>query len=278
MNEPVWLDGALLSRNEARLDPLAHGFLFGAGVYDSVLLKNGVPVALERHLVRLAAGAQRLGLPAPGAAAARQAIAELAAAHGLRDGRIRITLGAGPSASVQPAAAGNITLITLAPLPPVKPSLAMKVMRWRRNELSPLAGIKFTACAENLLAQREAIAAGLDEALFLNTAGQLCEGAFSNIFKVRKGRVLTPSLQDGCLPGVTRGIVLELCQAAAIPCAEEQIPGWDILTAEEMFSTSSLRGVQPVHRVEEHHFPAPGPVTERVRSLYTEWLEQAASA
>ncbi len=276
MSEPVWLDGTLLPSCEARLDPLAHGFLFGAGVYDSLLLRNGVPVALDRHLVRLAAGAQRLGLPAPAAAMVRQAIAELAAAHRLQDARIRITLGAGPSTGVQPAAEGNITLITLAPLAPVKPTLAMTVPSWRRNELSPLAGIKFTTCAENLLAQREAMSAGFDEALFLNTAAQLCEGAFSNVFLVREGTVLTPSLKSGCLPGVTRGIVLELCRAAAIPCREEEIPAREILPAEEMFITSSIRGVQPVHRLDGQHFPAPGPVTERIRSLYAAWLEQAA--
>jgi len=277
MTEAVWINGMLVPRSEARLDPLAHGYLYGAGVYDSLLLHRGVPVALDRHLARLHAGAQRLGLPALDRTTAVRAISELSAAHGMDDARLRITLGAGPSPNVQPVAEGNITLITIAPLPRVKPSIAMTLTSWRRNEFSPLAGIKFTACAENLLAQRAAIAAGFDEALFLNTAGQLCEGAFSNIFLVKKGRVITPPLAGGCLPGVTREVVLELCEARGIPCSEEEICGRDVLPAEEMFTTSSIRGVQPVHRLDDHCFPSPGPVTKRLAALYLAWLENASA-
>jgi branched-chain amino acid aminotransferase len=276
MTEPLWLNGALVPGSDARLDPLAHGFLFGAGVYDSVPLKNGVPVALERHLNRLTVGAVRLGLPAPDATVVRNAITALSTARGLRNARIRIMIGAGPSKSVQPAAEGHITLITLAPLPAFKSSIALTIPFWRRNEFSPLAGIKFTACAENLLAQRAALDAGFDEALFLNGIGLVCEGAFSNVFLVREGTVITPSLESGCLPGITREIVMELCRAHSFPCAEENIPRVDLLSADEMFVTSSIRGVQPVHRLDDHRFPVPGPVTARLRDLYAAWLEDAA--
>lgn len=277
MIEPVWLNGALVARSAARLDPLAHGFLFGAGVYDSLLLKNGVAVALERHLLRLGIGAARLELPAPDLTVVRNAITALSAAHSQRDARIRITLGAGPSTSVQTAAEEHITLITLAPLPAVRTSLALTVPFWRRNELSPLAGIKFTACAENLLAQRAALTAGFDEAVFLNSAGLVCEGAFSNVFLVREGTVRTPSRESGCLPGITREIVLELCRAHSVPCVEEDIPWDDLQPADEVFVTSSIRGVQPVHRLDDRRFPAPGPVTARIRELYAAWLENAAT-
>ena len=260
MTEAVWLNGTLLPSAEARLDPLAHGFLFGAGVYDSLRLRGGAPVALDRHLRRLADGAARLGLTAPDEVIVRRAVEELSAAHGLTEARIRITLAAG-------VADETISLITLAPLLPVKASIALTLTRWRRNEHSPLAGIKFTACAENLLAQRAALAAGFDEALFLNTAGQLCEGAFSNVFLVSGGLVLTPPLASGCLPGITREIVLELCAAHGIQYSEQTLTADDAVMAEELFVTSSLRGVQPVHRLDAVTFPAPGPVTQRLAAL-----------
>lgn len=276
MTDAVWLNGSLTPRSDARLDPLAHGFLYGAGVYDSLLLKKGVPVALDRHLARLNDDAQHFQLPAPDEATVRRAISDLSSAHGLRDGRIRITLGAGPSPNVQPAEEGNITLITLAPLPPAKPSIAMASAGWRRNEYSGLAGIKFTACAESLILQRFVQGGGFDEALFENSEGHLCEGAFSNVFLVRNSHVFTPSLESGCLPGVTRQIVMELCHAHGLRCAEKDTPGMDITRAEEVFTTSSIRGVQPVHRVNDHCFPAPGPVTARIATLYADWLETAS--
>ncbi len=263
----VWLNGALMPQSAAGLDPLSHAVLMGVGVYDSVLVREGRPVLLERHLQRLANGAARLCLPLPDPATLTEAIASLIAAHGLGDCRLRITVGAGPSASVQPAPDGNFTLITLAPLSPVKPGAALTVTPFRRNEHSPLAGIKFTACAENVLAQRAALAAGFDEALFLNTAGAVCEAAFSNIFLVSSGRVLTSSLASGCLPGVTREVVLELCASHGISAEEAILTEAALHEADECFVTSSIRGIQPVHRLDDRVFDAPGKVTAVLKSL-----------
>ena len=258
---PVWLNGVLVPQSAARLDPLAQGFLTGLGVYDSLRLRAGHPLFLTKHLRRITDGAARLGLPAPDAATVESAIASLAAAQGLTEGRVRITLGGGASPSVQPAAEGNIMLVTLAVLAPVKVSAALTVTPFRRNEHSPLAGIKYTACAENVLAQRAAIAAGFDEALFLNTAGEVCEGAFSNIFLVAGDRVLTPPLTSGCLPGVMREAVLELCAARGIPAEEKTLTAASLREADEVFVTSAIRGIQPVHRVDGRAFDAPGRIT-----------------
>ena len=278
MTDAVWLQGTLLPRSLAHLDPLAHGFLHGLGIYDSLPLRHGTPVALSRHLRRLSDGAARLLLPAPAEETVRAAIQELSIAHQLTEGRIRITLAAGPSASMQPGpSAENITLITLTPLTPVKASAALTITPFRRNEHSPLAGIKFTACADNILAQRAALAAGYDEAVFLNTAGALCEGAFSNLFLVRHGTVLTPALPGGCLPGVTRETVLALCTAHGIPCAESTLTAEDAARADELFLTSSLRGLQPAHRLDGQELSAPGPVTRRLAALHAAWLDSSTS-
>ena len=265
---PVWLNGALCPPAEAKVDALSQRFLQGAGVYDSLLLHGGKPVAFEKHLRRLADGARRLQLPPPDAATILAAITALAGAHDADGARIRITLASGPSSTVHPGPEpGHITLITLAPLTPVKTSAALTLTPFRRNEHSPLAGIKYTACAENLLAQRAALAAGFDEALFLNTAGDICEGAFSNVFLVTAGRVFTPDLTSGCLPGVTREIVLELCAAHSIPATESRLPAGALDDAEELFVTSSIRGIQPVHRLDTQAVPAPGRVTQQLMAL-----------
>jgi len=271
---PVWLNGALRPAAETKVDALSQGFLQGAGVYDALLLLRGRPVAFEKHLRRLTDGAQRLQLPPPDAAAIRAAITALADAHRLSEARVRITLGSGPSPTVQPGPkAGHITLITLAPLTPAKSSAALTLTPFRRNEHSPLAGIKYTSCAENLLAQRAALAAGFDEALFLNTAGDICEGAFSNVFVVAGSHVITPALNSGCLPGVTREVVMELCAASGISAAETRLTAASLKGAEEIFLTSSIRGIQPAHRLDARQIPAPGPLTQMLMAHYATWLK-----
>ena len=269
MTDPVvWMNGGVVSQSAARLDPLSQGFLHGVGVYDSLLLRAGRPVFLTRHLRRLADGAARLQLPAPDAVTVQSAITLLTEAHGLTEGRVRITLAAGASPTMHPGpATNNITLITLAPLSPVKESAALTVTRFRRNEHSPLAGIKFTACADSILAQRAALAAGSDEALFLNNAGEVCEGAFSNIFLVIAGHVVTPPPASGCLPGVTREVVLELCASHGVPAEEKTLGTASLREAEEIFVTSSIRGIQPVHRLDDHALAAPGKITLQIKAL-----------
>lgn len=270
---PVWLNGALLPQSAARLDPLAQGVLYGLGVYDALLLHRGIPIAIERHASRLTDGANRLGLRCPETPALTEAVAAVSRACALTEARIRITLTAGAwQGPIAPADVPQVCLITAQPITPAKPQAAILTSPWRRNERSPLAGIKFTACAENILAQRAALAAGADEALFLNTQDRLCEGAFSNVFHVRNGTVLTPPLSAGCLPGVTREIVLALCRENSIPAREEELFPHDV--PDEIFLTSSIRGIQPVSRRDDHSFPAPGEITARLMAHYAAWLEQ----
>jgi branched-chain amino acid aminotransferase len=100
---------------------------------------------------------------------------------------------------------------------------------------------------------------GAGEALMPDTLGRLCEGTGSNVFVVLDGRLVTPTLATGCLPGVTRALVLEWSDAI-----EEDVPFDALRDADEVFITSSTRDVQPVHRVDERALPAPGPLTESV--------------
>src|SRR5436190_2410251 len=139
----VWLNGALLPLSQARLDPMARGFLHGMGVYDALLLHRGVPVALERHLARLAEGALRLGLTVPDTQSIVDAIAAVSEACHLLEAGIRITLAAGASQGiVSPPDAPMVCLITASAVGTAKPAAAVVTSSWRRNEFSPLAGIK----------------------------------------------------------------------------------------------------------------------------------------
>jgi branched-chain amino acid aminotransferase len=131
------------------------------------------------------------------------------------------------------------------------------VAPWPRNERSPLAGVKSTSYAENVLALAAAQRDGADEAVFANTAGNLCEGTGTNVFVAVAGRLVTPPLSAGCLAGVTREIVCELVDVEV-----RDLPIDALRSATEAFLTSTSRRVQPIARVDGRVLTAcPGPLT-----------------
>jgi branched-chain amino acid aminotransferase len=140
---------------------------------------------------------------------------------------------------------------------------------WPRNERSPLAGVKSTSYAENALALAEARRHGADEAVFFNTAGRLCEGSGSNVFVVQEGILVTPPLEDGCLAGVTRSLVLELARDLGLPARESPVTMGTWTNLSEAFLTSTTRDIQPVGRIDDRDLAAaPGQITDL---LAREW-------
>jgi branched-chain amino acid aminotransferase len=261
----VWLDGSLVRADAARVSAFDHGYTVGDGVFETCKALRGRPFALTRHLRRLDASARALGLPTPAPGLVREAAA--AVLDQLADAplaRLRITWtgGAGPLGSARGAAPPTL-FVAAAVLAPPPASESVAVVPWRRNEHGATTGVKTTSYAENVVALAYAKAAGAGEALFANTAGDLCEGTGSNVFVVRAGRVSTPPLSSGCLAGVTRALVLEWC-----PEVVEEPLGPSVLeTAEEVFLTSSTRDVLPVHSVGGRRV-APGPVTARIAAEF----------
>ena len=179
--------------------------------------------------------------------------------------RLRITYTAGPT-SEGSVAAGPATLVVVAEaLRPWDPVAEVVIVPWVRNESGALAGLKTTAYAGNLAALAYARERGAGEAVFPNTAGDLCEGTSTNVFYVVDGELRTPSLASGCLGGITRELVIEWCGAVEI---DEPV---EILhTADEVFLASTTRNVQPVGRVDGRRLSAPGPVTAKAMATWAE--------
>lgn len=245
--------------------------MLGLGLFETILALDGEPVFCERHLTRLRGSCARLDwhLELPDLL---EIMRELLQRNDLTLCRSKIRLavsaGSGPLhdlalgadhrvwMSASPAAAVSPALTTTANLSP-----------WVRNERSPLAGMKCASYAENLVALQHAARLGFAETVFLNTAGHLCEAATANLFLVKDGGLLTPSLESGCLPGITRAVVIELAQPLAIPCAQRQLTPQDLQTADELFLTSSIRGLMGVSRFEARTFPG-GPVTQALREAW----------
>jgi branched-chain amino acid aminotransferase len=244
----VWIDGRLIEEAEARLSPFDHGLLTGDGVFETLRVYRGVPFAVGRHLDRLARSAAGLRLAAPHEGVLRAAMDAVVAANGLAEGRVRVTVTGG-----------------VAPPIPVRPATALvATVPWPRNERSALAGLKTISYAENVVALAFARERGAEEAIFANLAGDLCEGTGTNVFVGVGGRVFTPSLFSGCLPGVTRDLLVEL-----LDVVEDEIPLPALARADEAFLTSSTRGVHPISAVDGHALPAaPGPLTRAAAEAF----------
>jgi branched-chain amino acid aminotransferase len=240
----LWLDGELVRADEARVSPLDHGLLVGDGVFETLRVYDGVPFAWTRHHRRLVRSAAGLGLAAPGSQELRAAV----------DGPPTV-------------------IVVSAPATPWPAIVDVVVVPWTRNERGAVAGLKTTSYAENVRALAYARERDAGEAIFLNTRGELCEATGSNVFVVRDGVVLTPPADAGCLLGVTRALVLELCADHGILAEEAALGPAGLGDAEEAFLTSSTREVQPVGRVDGRALPAaPGPTTEKLARLLTELI------
>src|SRR6266545_2276542 len=221
----LWLDGRLVPENEARVSPFDHGLLVGDGVFETLRVYGGVPFAWTRHHERLVRSAAGLGLTAPGSQELRTAVDDVLAANGLTDGRVRLTITGGPSPLGSERGDGPPTVIVMsAPATPWPATVDVVIVPWSRNERGAVAGLKTTSYAENVRALAYAREHGAGEAIFLNTRGELCEATGSNVFVIRDGVVLTPPADAGCLLGVTRALVLELCADHGMP-AEETVLG-----------------------------------------------------
>ena len=181
------------------------------------------------------------------------ACVETLKANKLKDARLRLTISAGEGdMTPDPGTCSNPTILVTArnliPLPPEKYEQGFKaeLSSLRCDSQSPLSRLKTTCYVNNVLARMEAKAAGYDEAVLRNEKGYLAEGSTSNIFLVSKGMLITPSLESGILPGITRGAVLEIAQALNIKVVEKDVELTELTEAEEAFITNSILEIMPL--------------------------------
>lgn len=269
---PIWIDGHLVPAAHAHVPLLSRGFLLGEGAFETLVAAGGLPRALTRHLARLRRSVDALGLALPHSDEdLRDAVAAVIAP--LEVARVRITVSGGPTplGPTPPGPVAPIVSVVAADFRPSRAPERVCVAPWPVNEHSPLSGVKVTSRAELTLALRHAQGLECGEALLANTAGHLVEGTGSNVFVGIGGRLLTPSLRSGCLPGVTRALVME-----AVPVEERELSIDVLATADEVFLTSATRAVQPVSHVDGRDLGRPGPLTAkaatRLAALF-EWNE-----
>ena len=261
----VWINGAVV--RGAVIDPSDRGFTLGDGLFETLRLTARGPLFTDRHLARLRHGAALLGIPVPFSdEAIKEGVAALIRATGIDTGSVRVTLtrGPGPRGVLPPSDVRPTLIITLAPPPPqFGPVRIMIASVTRRNEFSPLCGIKSLNYLDNILARREAAQHGFDDAILRNTQGRVAETSIANLFAVIDGQLLTPPTSEGVLPGIARGLLLERCGGMVRPLSVE-----DLRRASEIILTSAL-GIRPVTALESQEIGM-GPVAGTLAAAIAE--------
>jgi branched-chain amino acid aminotransferase len=264
----VFLNGRLVTVDAAALDIADRGFTLGDGLYETIAVKDGRPARLPAHLARLRRGLGVIGLAlAETDAALEAALGYIVRANDIEEGVLRLTVTRGPAPrGLMPPERPTPTLLIVGRaqrLGDRPPARAVVATGTRRNEHSPLSRIKTTNCLDAILALKEAAAKGADEALLLNTKGNLAEAAAANLFLVIGGRAVTPPIADGALAGIMRADLLR-----HIDAAERTLKPADIGQASEAFLTSSL-GVRPLVAVDGIAVGdgRPGPVCKKSQEI-----------
>lgn len=282
------VDGRVVNTAEAVVSVMDHGLLYGMGLFETFRTYRGEPFLLERHLRRLTDSCKMLGITyTPDPERIREWILRVMSANELQDAYVRYTVTAGVEALGLPA--GDYTnpteLLYIKPLPELPDSLykqgkALQLLVTPRNTPETAVRLKSLHYMNNIMAKRElqsySDAVRLQaEGLMLTENGDLAEGIVSNIFFIKDGKLYTPDVETGILPGITRAFVLELADDLGIP-AEEGRYTWDVLTlADEIFTTGSVQELVPVTSLlrsgEENVVVGSGfagPITEHLLKTY----------
>jgi aminodeoxychorismate lyase len=274
----VFLNGQIVPEEQAVISVFDRSFLYGDGLFETMLVLNGKPFRWKQHLERLERGAEflRLRLPFSGEAM-RGLVDELIARNRMPDSLLRLTLSRGvgrrgysPQGAERPS-----VVMSLHPAPvfdsqhPPRWRLVTSSLRLPANQ--SLAQFKTCNKLPQILARAEADAVGAEEALLLNTDGFVVEASSSNLFWIQDGAVCTPALVSGILAGVTRSVVFERCQALGLEIRETNITPQALGLAQGVFLSLSSYGIAEGISLDGQPLAQSG-LTARIRAAYVELL------
>lgn len=281
----VYLNGQFLPLEEAKISPLDRGFLFGDGAYEVIPVYSRRPFRIDEHLRRLQATLDGIRLPNPHTQAEwREKVLRIIAEAGFADQSVYIQVTRGADVKRDqafPPGVSPTVFIFTAPLVP--PSDALRAsgvaaitaldIRWLRCDL------KAVSLLANVLLRQQAIDIDCAETIMLRE-GYLTEGAASNIFIVRDGRLLTPPKDHRMLAGITYDVVLELAQRHGMPFEVREISEAELRSADEVWMTSSTREVLPITQLDGkpvgHGEQAgrPGPAAAQMHAWYVAFRDE----
>ncbi len=281
MARKVFLNDKVIDFDQAHLSVAESGFLYGAGLFETMRSHNGIVFRLQDHLDRLFQSADVLSIvhsyekPYIG-----DAIGKLLQANELGEARLRLTLTNGPL--TEPEDQRKPTLLITAtefrpyPAEYYKTGVLVILCPFRQNATDPTCGHKTTCYYPRLLALNLARQKGAVEALWFTTDHRLAEGCVSNVFLVKNSVLYTPPVETPVLPGIARRAVRQLAQQQSIELVEKDLYIGDVLDADEVFLTNVIMEVLPIIQVERHTVGdgKVGPVTTKVRESFLRTIDE----
>lgn len=271
----IFLDGHLVDKADAVVSVFDHGLLYGDGIFEGIRLYDGNVFRLDEHLERLEYSAKALMLTIPMTRAElAEALCETCRVNGLTNGYIRLVvtrgvgdLGLSPWLCPKPSVIIIADKIALYPAEHYEKGLAIVTVATRRMSPAALSpAIKSLNYLNNIMAKMEARQAGALEAIMLNEQGLVAECTGDNVFTVHKGKIYTPSAQQGALRGITRDAIFAIAKELDIPMQEHELTRYDVWNADECFLTGTGAEVIPVVKLDGRQIGAgaPGPIFKRV--------------
>ena len=280
MAEKVFLNDKLVDIDKACISASDGGFLYGAGLFETMRSCNGVVFALADHLDRLFFSAGALSIKsAYDRDYVTSAIYEVLRANELTDARIRLTLTSGPMAeSEQQQPTLLITATKFRSYPPEYYNKGVMVVLcpFRQSPSEPTCGHKTTSYFSRMVALSVAHRKGAAEALWFTTDNRLAEGCISNVFLVKDSVLYTPPIETPVLAGIARKTVCQIALEDSISLIEKDLGIDDVLGADEIFITNVIMQVMPIIKVEKHTVGdgMVGPTTKRLQKDFREFVEQ----
>lgn len=290
MTDVVYLNGSIIDAEFASIAINDAGFLHGAGLFETMRAHHGRPFQLPAHIRRINTSAREIGLNLHlDENLMAEAVAELLDARQLTDARLRLTLSTGAGSTDLPAEPLPTVLITAGewkayPEQLYQTGMQVVISELFQNPRSVTCGHKTISYLDRITSLQKARAARAGESLwFTEVDKQLAEGAISNVFLVSTdGTIRTPPLRWDkfpqfrlILPGIARGIILDLAQSLALTVVETPLNIRDVLDAREVFLTNIIMGVMPVCHVEQHVIGSgtPGEISSALRSRFNSIAE-----
>lgn len=272
----VFLNGEFLPENQAVVSVNDRGFLYGDGLFETMRVVHGRPFRLAQHLERLVRGADFLKIKLPFTPKEIQKFAEqLVEKNEAPEAVLRVTLsrGVGPRGYSPKGATQPVMAMTLHPVPPLDQPVEWSLVTssFRIPASDPVSSFKTTSKLLNVMARAEAEEKGADEALIINTNGEVAETTSGNLFWVYQDKICTVPTGRGVLPGITRAVVLEICQSLELETNKRVIKPEALRNSQGIFVSQSVFGIVPVTAFDG--LPVtPSPLVDQISRAYDELL------
>jgi branched-chain amino acid aminotransferase len=280
MADNIFLNDNLVNIEEGQISAGDSGFLYGAGLFETMRAYNGIVFRLNDHLDRLLTSAKTLFIEhSYNKEYLIAAVNKVLEANNLTDARIRLTLSAGAfsQAQAKPNPTLLITTTKLQPYPTEYYNKGVLVVLCpaRQNITDPACGHKTTSYISRMLALKQAHEKKAAEALWFTIDGRLAEGCISNVFLVKDSKLFTPKPNTPVLPGIARKTVCEIAIEGKIELIEKDLAIDDLLGADEVFITNVIMQVLPVVGIEKHNVGEgkPGAITKKIQEHYDEFVK-----